>query len=170
MLYLNTRAYSLYWEISWLYLSRASVEPRQHRMPARSVGNSSVSSCPSKFPTVPVQPLSLAYKPSHASLATCFSAIDLQSSIPLCSCPPRVAEPHPSQHPPGVAHPHVSRKPPDAPLTFLIADRTPPTLPQPVCILSARADLGRSGWSGWAGQRHTLGCCALNFLFATIAQ
>ena len=79
----------------------------------------------------------------------------------MCSCPPRAAPPHPTQHPSGVARPHVSRKPPDAllTLTFLIAVRTLPPPSYPVrSPVRARADPGCSGWGGGrSGRRPILG-------------
>ncbi len=111
-----------------------------------------------QFPTVPVPPLFLLSKTAHAPRATCISA-SICDPRSLCSCPPRAAQPHPSQRPSGVATPPVSRKPPDALPTFLTAYHTlnkSQSYPLPVIAPPrARADPGRAGlrWGEPAGAR-----------------
>jgi hypothetical protein len=166
MLYLNNKVYSCYWDISLLCLSRASVEQHQHIRPARAhwyfIG------CPSEFPTGPFRRFLSLISWLHDSRAPALSA-SIWRSRSLCSCPPRVASPHPSQRPSGVARPHVSRQPPDSLLTFLIADHTLLPFPHPVRTLSARADPGCSWW-GWAGgPAPNPGSLCANFPFAMMA-
>ena len=139
MLDLNTRVYSLYWDLTLLCLSRASVEQLTAPKMPPGPGPSNLSRCRRQIADDPFPCSIHCYKRQVSARAnTCFQQrfCDIRS---LCPCPPRVAQPHPSQRPSGVARPRVPRKPHDARLTFLIADRTLPPSPLPVPPLRRRA-------------------------------
>ena len=152
MLYLNTRVYSLYWDITLLCLSRASVEQLTARSlrartvhiyrfdfpPQRSTSDAK-RSCP--FPSSAIK--TAVSSTSHLLFQHRFAIFVPRVRahlVQLRRTPPNALRA--SHVPSSRASPH------DALLTFLIADRTPPPLPPLACTLSARADPGRSWWSG----------------------
>jgi hypothetical protein len=132
----------------------------QHRMPARACRNS--TSCRTVVPPNSQQSCrssSPAFSQPARSRAACrLSAIDPVINRSLRSCPPRVAPPlHPSQRPSCVRTTtrlaQTARRSPK----FLIADRTLPPSPHPVCT-PVRA---RGSWAlrvGWAGGPFPLPC------------
>ena len=133
MLYLNTRVYSLYWDISLLCLSRASVEQLTARSlrartvhiyrfdfpPQRSTSDAK-RSCP--FPSSAIK--TAVSSTSHLLFQHRFAIFVPRVRahlVQLRRTPPNALRA--SHAPSSRASPH------DALLTFLIADRTPPPLP-----------------------------------------
>ena len=101
----------------------------------------------------------LPYKPSHASRATCFSAIDFAIIVP-CVRAHLVWLHHTPPNALRALLVHTSRaKPPDAllTLTFLIANRTLPPPSSRYAPPFARARIRGAPGGEWAGRRPTLG-------------